>query len=156
MQAKILNLLRFSSWDSAKEEVDRMQLKWDSFTVNQVLKTQPPMEKSWLFFNWARLGWRGLNMMEEKGIKVDAITYTSMLHWFSNDGDIDGAVRMWEEMKEKGLYPTVVSYTAYMKILFDHKRVKEAIEVYKELLRSGCSPNCHTYTVLMAYLIDSG
>lgn len=179
---KISNLLRFSSWYSAKEELDRMQLKWDSFTVNQVLKTHPPMEKSWLFFNWAsRLkGFKHdqytcttmldifgearrissmkyvFERMEEKGMKVDAITYTSMLHWLSNDGDIDGAVRMWEEMKEKGFYPTVVSYTAYMKILFDHKRVKEAIEVYKELLRSGCSPNCHTYTVLMAYLIDSG
>ncbi|GAB2282518.1 hypothetical protein Dimus_017059 [Dionaea muscipula] len=179
---KISNLLRFSSWDSAKEQLEGLSVKWDSFTINQVLKTHPPMEKAWLFFNWAsRLkGFKHdqftyttmldifgearrissmkyvFEQMQEKGIKVDAITYTSMFHWLSNDGDFDGAVRMWEEMKAKGCYPTVVSYTAYMKILFDHKRVKEAIEVYKELLQSGCSPNCHTYTVLMEHLVDSG
>lgn len=94
--------------------------------------------------------------MQERGIKIDVVTYTSLLHWFSNDGDVDGAVRIWEEMKTRCCDPTVVSFTAYMKVLFDHNRVKEATKVYKEMLQSGCSPNCYTYTVLMEHLAGSG
>ncbi|GAB4847102.1 hypothetical protein Ancab_026112 [Ancistrocladus abbreviatus] len=178
----ISNILRYSTLDSAKEKLERLLVKWDSFTVNQVLKTHPPMEKAWWFFNWVS-GIKGFKhdhftyttmldifgearrissmkyvfqQMQQKGIKIDAITYTSLLHWLSNDGDIDGAVAIWEEMKAKGCYPTVVSYTAYMKVLFDQKRVKEAIGVYKEMLQSGCCPNCYTYTILMEHLINSG
>ncbi|KAF2295091.1 hypothetical protein GH714_031448 [Hevea brasiliensis] len=94
--------------------------------------------------------------MQEKGIKIDAVTYTSLMHWVSSSGDVDGAVKIWKEMKENGCYPTVVSYTAYMKVLFDNKRVKEATDVYKEMLKSGIAPNCHTYTVLMEYLVLAG
>ncbi|XVF15698.1 hypothetical protein REPUB_Repub09cG0177800 [Reevesia pubescens] len=94
--------------------------------------------------------------MQEKGLKVDVVTYTSVLHWLSKSGDVDGAVEMWEEMRGKGCFPTVVSYTAYMKVLFDNKRVKEGTDVYKEMLQSGISPNCHTYTVLMEYLFEAG
>lgn len=180
--SRISNLLRYSTWDSAQEQLEKLAIKWDSYTVNQVLKTHPPMEKTWLFFNWASKS-KGFKhdqftyttmldvfgearriesmkyvfqQMQEKGTKVDAITYTSLLHWLSNDGDVDGAINLWKEMKGKGCHPTVVSYTAYMKILFDHNRVKEATEVYEEMLQSGCKPNCHTYTVLMEHLANSG
>ncbi|XP_057769940.1 pentatricopeptide repeat-containing protein At2g01390 [Salvia miltiorrhiza] len=180
--AKIYNILKYSTWDSAKEQLENLSVKWDSYTVNQVLKTHPPMEKSWLFFNWAagRKSFRHdqytyttmldifgearrissmmyvFNQMKEKGIKIDVVTYTSLMHWISNDGDVDGAIDLWKEMRAKGCRPTVVSYTAYMKILLDSKRVNVAAGVYKEMLESGLSPNCHTYTVLMEYLASSG
>ena len=57
--------------------------------------------------------------MQEKGIKIDVVTYTSLLHWFSNDGDVDGAVRIWEEMKTRRCDLTVVSFIAYINVLFD-------------------------------------
>ncbi|CAL5373102.1 unnamed protein product [Camellia sinensis] len=177
----ISNILRYSTWDSAQQQLEKLTIRWDSYTVNQVLKTHPPLEKAWLFFNWAsRLkGFKHdqftyttmldifgearrissmsyvFEQMQEKGIKIDVVTYTSLLHWFSNDGDVDGAVRIWEEMKTRCCDPTVVSFTAYMKVLFDHNRVKEATKVYKEMLQSGCSPNCYTYTVLMEHLAGS-
>ncbi|XP_059641664.1 pentatricopeptide repeat-containing protein At2g01390 [Cornus florida] len=178
----ISNILRYSTWDVAQEQLKKLTLRWDSYTINQVLKTHPPMEKAWLFFNWAS-GLKGFKhdqftyttmldifgearrissmnyvfqQMQEKGIKIDAVTYTSLLHWLSNDGDFDGAAKVWKEMKAKGCHPTVVSYTAYMKVLFDQNRAKEAAEVYKEMLQSGCSPNCYTYTVLMEHLAGSG
>ncbi|KAM0037944.1 putative tetratricopeptide-like helical domain superfamily [Helianthus debilis subsp. tardiflorus] len=178
----ISNILRYSSWDSAQQHLQTLTIKWDSYTVNQVLKTHPPMEKSWLFFSWAS-GLRNFKhdqftyttmmdifgearrissmkfvfqQMQDKGVKADVVTYTSMLHWLSNDGDVDGAVKLWEEMKEKGVGPTVVSYTAYMKVLFDNGRVKEATEVYKEMIRAGWAPSCVTYTVLMEHLAGCG
>ncbi|KAK6154905.1 hypothetical protein DH2020_009153 [Rehmannia glutinosa] len=179
---KIYTILKYSTWDSAQEQLENLLTKWDSYTVNQVLKTHPPMEKAWLFFNWAsgRKNFKHdqytyttmldifgearrissmmhiFGQMKEKGVKIDVVTYTSLMHWMSNDGDIDGAVNLWKEMKAKGCRPTVVSYTAYMKILFDHKKVNEAAGVYKEMLESGLSPNCYTYTLLMEYLASSG
>ncbi|KAK3003336.1 hypothetical protein RJ639_019279 [Escallonia herrerae] len=178
----ISNILRYSTWDSAQEKLENLSIKWDSYTINQVLKAHPPMERAWLFFNWAAQLKRfkhdqftyttmldifgearrisSMNyvfqQMQEKGIKIDVVTYTSLLHWMSRDGDVDGSVEIWKEMKAKGCRPTVVSYTAYMKVLFDHDRVKEATEVYKEMILSGCAPNCYTYTVLMENLADSG
>lgn len=179
---KIYKTLKFSNWDSAQRELENLPLKWDSYTVNRVLKSHPPMEKAWLFFNWASrirgfkhdqytyttmldiFGEAGrissmkhvFQQMQEKGIKVDSVTYTSMMHWLSSSGNLDEAVKVWEEMKSKGCYPTVVSYTAFMKILFGNDRVKEATRVYKEMLQSGCVPNCYTYTILMEHLIGSG
>ncbi|XP_074263897.1 pentatricopeptide repeat-containing protein At2g01390-like [Silene latifolia] len=178
---KISNILRDSSWESAQERLQEFRVKWDSFTVNQVLKTHPPMERAWLFFNWvSKKGFKHdqftyttmldifgeanrissmkyvLQMMQENGIKITVVTYTSVLHWLSKSGDFDGAVKIWEEMKAKRCHPTVVSYTAFMKVLFDNNRAEEATEVYKEMLQSGLTPTCHTYTILMVHLISSG
>lgn len=179
---KIYRALKYSTWDSAKRDLENLTLKWDSYTVNQVLKSHPPMEKAWLFFNWASqlkgfkhdqftyttmldiFGEAGrissmkhvFHQMQEKGIKIDSVTYTSMMHWLSSSGNVDEAIELWGEMKSKGCQPTVVSYTAYIKILFDNHRVKDATCVYKDMLRSGCVPNCYTYTVLMVHLIASG
>ncbi|XP_060197307.1 pentatricopeptide repeat-containing protein At2g01390 [Lycium barbarum] len=179
---KISHILRFSTWDSAQEQLMKLSIKWDSYTVNQVLKTHPPMEKAWLFFSWASklkgfkhdqytyttmldiFGEAGrilsmnyiFKQMQDKGIKIDAVTYTSLLHWLSNHGDIDESIKLWQEMKDEGCVPNVVCYTAYMKCLFDHNRFKEGAKIYKEMLQSGCSPNCHTYTVLMEHLACSG
>lgn len=178
----IYKILKYSTWDSAQDQLQGLPIRWDSYTVSQVLKTHPPMEKAWLFFNWVA-GIRGFKhdhftyttmldifgeagrvssmthvfkQMQEKDIRIDAVTYTSLMHWLSSAGDVDGAVKVWEEMRAQGCVPTVVSYTAYMKVLFNDNRVKEASDVYKEMLQSGCSPTCHTYTVLMEYLIGSG
>ncbi|KAH7514964.1 hypothetical protein FEM48_Zijuj11G0146100 [Ziziphus jujuba var. spinosa] len=179
---KIYKILRYSTWDSAQDQLQGLPVRWDSYTVNQILKTHPPMEKAWLFFNWAdRLkgfkhdqftyttmidifGEAGrissmnfvFKQMQEREIEIDAVTYTSLMHWIYSSGDVDGAMEVWEQMKANGCKPTVVSYTAYMKILFNSNRVEKAIDAYKEMLQSGCSPNCHTYTVLMEYLIGSG
>ncbi|XP_048232725.1 pentatricopeptide repeat-containing protein At2g01390-like [Ricinus communis] len=180
--SNIYRILKYSTWETAKEQILKLGIKWDSYTVNQVLKTHPPMEKAWIFFNWVS-GFQGFKhdqftyttmldifgeagriesmnyvfkQMQEKDIKIDTVTYTSLMHWLSRNGDVDGAIKIWEEMKEKGLYLTVVSYTAFMKILFDNKRVKEATNIYKEMLECGIPPNCHTYTVLMEYLVVSG
>ncbi|OMO84255.1 hypothetical protein COLO4_22144 [Corchorus olitorius] len=178
----IYKILKYTTWDSAETQLKQLPVKWDSFTVNQVLKTHPPMEKAWLFFNWVGkvrgfkhdqftyttildiFGEAGrtssmkylFQQMQEKELKIDAVTYTSILHWLSKSGDVDGAVEMWDEMRGKRCFPTVVSYTAYMKVLFDNNRVKEGTAVYKEMLQSGISPNCHTYTVLMEYRFGAG
>ncbi|KAG5041818.1 hypothetical protein JHK85_014294 [Glycine max] len=179
---KIYNMLKYSSWESAEQDLNNLSMKWDSYTVNQVLKSHPPMEKAWLFFNWVSslrgfkhdhytyttmldiFGEAGrvssmkllFQQMQEKGIKLDSVTYTSMMHWLSSSGNFDEAMQMWDQMKSKGFHPTVVSYTAYIKILFHNQRVKEATRVYKEMISSRVAPNCHTYTVLMDYLIGSG
>ncbi|CAE6061933.1 unnamed protein product [Arabidopsis arenosa] len=180
--SNIYNILKYSTWESAQEQFPHLGVRWDSHIINRVLKAHPPMQKAWLFFNWASqikgfkhdhftyttmldiFGEAGriqsmysvFHLMKEKGVLIDTVTYTSLIHWVSSSGDVDGAMRLWEEMRDNGCEPTVVSYTAYMKILFADRRVEEATEVYKDMLRSRVSPNCHTYTVLMEYLVGTG
>ncbi|KAI4387560.1 hypothetical protein MLD38_005382 [Melastoma candidum] len=179
--AGIYRILKYSPWDSARERLQELPLKWDSYTVNQVLKSHPPLEEAWLFFNWASelsgfkhdqytcttmldifgeagriLAMVGLfKRMQDMGLKADVVTYTSMMHWLSCSGDIDEAVRIWDEIKGNGFHPTVVSYTAYMKIMLDNGRLKEAADAYEEMLRFGLSPTCHTYTILMEFMVAS-
>ncbi|CAL9249047.1 unnamed protein product [Arabidopsis halleri] len=180
--SNIYNILKYSTWESAQEQLPHLGVRWDSHIINRVLKAHPPMQKAWLFFNWASqikgfkhdhftyttmldiFGEAGriqsmysvFHLMKEKDVLIDTVTYTSLIHWVSSSGDVDGAMRLWKEMRDNGCEPTVVSYTAYMKILFADGRVEEATEVYKEMLRSRVSPNCHTYTVLMEYLVGTG
>ena len=100
---KIYNMLKYSSWESAEQDLNNLSMKWDSYTVNQVLKSHPPMEKAWLFFNWAS-SLRGfkhdhytyttmLDIFGEAGrvssIKLDSVTYTSMMHWLSSSGNVE-------------------------------------------------------------------
>lgn len=179
---RISTILRYSPWHSASAELRELPIRWDSFTVNRVLKTHPPMEKAWLFFHWAahlpsfkhdrftyttmldifgeagRISsmWHVFREMEDKGVAPDAATYTSVMQWLAKSGDLEGAMRAWEEMRATGCRPTLVSYTAFMKILFDHGKPKEAAGVYREMLEIGLSPNCHTYTVLMEHLAGVG
>ncbi|ESQ39978.1 hypothetical protein EUTSA_v10000833mg [Eutrema salsugineum] len=180
--SNIYNILKYSTWESAREQLPHLGVRWDSHIINRVLKAHPPMQKAWLFFNWASeikgfkhdhftyttmldiFGEAGriqsmysvFQLMKEKGVVIDTVTYTSLIHWVSSSGDVDGAMKLWEEMRDQGSEPTVVSYTAYMKMFFDNGKVEEATEVYKEMLRSRISPNCHTYTVLMEYLVGTG
>ncbi|KAG2261704.1 hypothetical protein Bca52824_068783 [Brassica carinata] len=180
--SNIYNILKYSTWESALSQLPHLPIKWDSHIINRVLKSHPPMQKAWLFFNWASeirgfkhdhftyttmldiFGEAGriqsmysvFRLMKEKGVVIDTVTYTSLIHWVSSSGDVDEAMRLWKEMRDNGCEPTVVSYTAYMKMLFDDGRVEEATEVYKEMLRARVSPNCHTYTVLMEYLVGAG
>ncbi|CAN0921158.1 Pentatricopeptide repeat-containing protein At2g01390 [Linum grandiflorum] len=181
--SSIYAILKYSDWETAQQELRNLPVKrWDSYMVNQVLKTHPPMEKAWLFFNWAGSKLVGFkhdkftyttmldifgeagrveamlqvfDQMRQRGIQTDAATYTSVMHWVSKSGDVELAVKIWTEMKECGCRPTVVSYTAYMKILFDNGRVTEATNVYLEMLEVGITPNCYTYTVLMEHLVVS-
>ncbi|KAL1208283.1 Pentatricopeptide repeat-containing protein [Cardamine amara subsp. amara] len=180
--SNIYNILKYSTWESAQQQLPHLRIRWDSHIINRILKAHPPMQKAWLFFNWANqikgfkhdhftyttmldiFGEAGriqsmysvFHLMKEKGVVIDTVTYTSLIHWVSSSGDVDGAMRLWDEMRGNGCEPTVVSYTAYMKILFADGKVEEATEVYKEMLRSRVSPNCHTYTVLMEYLVGTG
>ncbi|KAJ0961404.1 hypothetical protein J5N97_000359 [Dioscorea zingiberensis] len=162
--SSISNLLRFSPWSSAQSQLHLLPIRWDSFTINQVLKTHPPMEKSWLFFNWASklpsfkhdhftyttmldiFGEAGriqsmlrvFQDMAEKGIAADAATYTSLMHWMAKAGDSDGAVRGLGGDEDQKVPPHAsVSYTAYIKVLFDHGRPREAARVYRRCWRLG-------------------
>ncbi|KMT01811.1 hypothetical protein BVRB_9g210930 [Beta vulgaris subsp. vulgaris] len=94
---------------TAKEQLQRLHIRWDSATVTQVLKTHPAIEReAWLFFSWISKGFKHdqltyttmLDIFDEarrikfnevclpayagERIKVDAIAYTLMLHWLSN------------------------------------------------------------------------
>eukprot|EP01018_Ginkgo_biloba_P031897 Gb_11322 [translate_table: standard] len=179
---KISNILRFSPWPSALKQLEKLDLKWDSYTINKVLRTHPPLQMAWEFFNWSKtlpkfkhdqftyttmldiFGEAGridsmkalLQEMEEQGRNIDAATYTAVMHSLAKAGDIAGALQTWNAMKLKKCRPTVVSYTAIMKILFSNNRPQEAGAVYREMLEAGCNPNCYTYTVLIEYLADQG
>lgn len=180
---KISNILRSSSsWPSAAQQLDAMDVQWDSYTVNQALKTHPPLQMAKEFFNWAKtlpdfkhdqftyttmldiLGEAGRidsmkKLMQEmggQGRRIDSVTYTAVMHSLAKAGDVDGALQTWETMKRNECFPTVVSYTAIIKILLKNNRPEEARVLYKEMLAANLSPNCYTYTVLIEYLADQG
>lgn len=94
--------------------------------------------------------------MVGSNVEVDGVTFTSIMHWLAKAGDVEGAVRVWEEMRRRRIGLTVVSYTAFIKVLFGCGREREAAGVYRKMIEAGLKPNCHTYTVLMEHLAGAG
>ncbi|VAI91417.1 unnamed protein product [Triticum turgidum subsp. durum] len=79
------------------------------------------------------------------------------MHWLARAGDVDAAMRVWEEMRSRRgkCRPTLVSYTACVKILFDAGRAAEGRRVFEEMVAEGLRPSCTTYTVLIEHLADA-
>ena len=102
---KIYNMLKYSSWESAEQDLNNLSMKWDSYTVNQVLKSHPPMEKAWLFFNW---------VSSLRGFKHDHYTYTTMLDIFGEAGRVSSMKHLFQQMQEKGIKLDSVTYTSMM------------------------------------------
>lgn len=91
-------------------------------------------------------------------VDPDAATFTTVMHWLARAGDVDAAMRVWEEMRSRRgrCRPTLVSYTACVKILFDAGRAAEGRRVFEEMVAEGLRPSCTTYTVLIEHLADAG
>lgn len=90
-----------------------------------------------------------LNEMEEKGIEIGVISFTTILHALYKEGRIDEAEKFWDEMvTKKRCTPDVGSYN--VKLWHIHSGKPEAVKaLIEEMDNAGISPDTISYNYLI-------
>ncbi|GAB4848871.1 hypothetical protein Ancab_003665 [Ancistrocladus abbreviatus] len=96
-----------------------------------------------------------LSKMEEKGIEVTAVTFTTILDSLYKKGKGDEAERIWSDMMRKGCTPDAAAYN--VKIMYasggEPDNVKRLIE---EMSAAGLKPDTISYNYLMTSYCKNG
>lgn len=89
-----------------------------------------------------------LKEMEEKGVEITAVTFTTILHSFYKKGKSDEAEKVWNEMVNRGCGPDVGAYNVKIMNIQggDPEGVKALIE---EMSDAGLKPDTISYNYLM-------
>ncbi|XP_004300620.1 PREDICTED: pentatricopeptide repeat-containing protein At4g36680, mitochondrial [Fragaria vesca subsp. vesca] len=90
-----------------------------------------------------------VRVMEEKGVEVTAVTFTTIFNALYKKGNKEEAEKLWDEMVEKGCEVDVAAYN--VKIMYAHvngspEDVKALID---EMSGAGLKPDAISYTYLM-------
>ncbi|XP_042500627.1 pentatricopeptide repeat-containing protein At4g36680, mitochondrial-like [Macadamia integrifolia] len=95
-----------------------------------------------------------LKEMEEKGIEVTAITFTTILDSLYKNNKIDQAETIWNEMVEKGS-PDVCAYN--VKIMqAHHGKPEDVLALIEEMNAVGLKPDTISYNYLLTCYCKHG
>ena len=97
-----------------------------------------------------------LNMMMEKGCRINKSTFTVLIDGFFRVGDAEGAVRLWDSMNRSGILPDVISYSAYINGLCLSGFTEKAYGAFLEMHQRQLVPNNFIYNSLMNGFIQDG
>ncbi|XP_059623707.1 small ribosomal subunit protein mL103 (rPPR7)-like [Cornus florida] len=93
--------------------------------------------------------------MEEKGIEITAITFTTILHSLYKEGKSDEAERIWNEMMERGCSPDIAAYN--VRIMHVHGGEPETVKgLIEDISNAGLKPDTITYNYLMTCYYKHG
>lgn len=89
-----------------------------------------------------------LNEMENKGIEVTTVTYTTVLNCLYKQGNAEEAERLWTEMEKKGVELDVAAYNVRITNIYggDPEKLKELIDGMRD---AGLKPDTISYNFLM-------
>jgi pentatricopeptide repeat protein len=79
---------------------------------------------------WGVWFWRGLYM--------NVISWTSMVHGYCEDGDVDEARFLFDCIPEKN----VLSWNVMMSRYSQNRRVQDALKLFYKMYCCECSSNC--------------
>ncbi|XP_059623710.1 small ribosomal subunit protein mL103 (rPPR7)-like [Cornus florida] len=93
--------------------------------------------------------------MEEKGIEITVITFTTILHALYKEGKSDEAERLWNEMVEKGCSLDIGAHN--IRIMNAPGQEPETVKgLIEEISNAGLKPDTITYNYLMTCYCKHG
>lgn len=94
------------------------------------------------------LGIDRLKEMEEKGVEITAITFSTILHSLYKKGSVEEAERIWNEMLSKGCLADVGAYN--VRIMHAHDGEPESVKkLIEEMVDMGLKADTISYNYLM-------
>ncbi|KAF9616685.1 hypothetical protein IFM89_031549 [Coptis chinensis] len=90
-----------------------------------------------------------VHKMENEGVVLDAVFYSSWICGYFEKGVLDEAFRKHREMLCKGIKPDTVSYTILIDGFSKEGNVEKAVGFLNEMKKDGLRPNLVTYTAIM-------
>ncbi|XVF68106.1 hypothetical protein PTKIN_Ptkin10aG0176500 [Pterospermum kingtungense] len=84
-------------------------------------------------------------------------SYSAMAIDLYNEGRVDEAEKVLDEMRKKGFWPSLLMYEAKAQALSKKGRVSEVVKVIEEDMREGtCVPGVRLYNIVLKCLCDAG
>ncbi|KAI3977541.1 hypothetical protein MKX01_000454 [Papaver californicum] len=86
----------------------------------------------------------------KKGYDLDEVSYGTLIMGYFKEENVDGALKLWDEMKKKKkILPSVVTYNSVIGGLCKTSKIKQAMDKFTELSESGLIPDAITYNTLI-------
>ncbi|KAI8017076.1 Pentatricopeptide repeat-containing protein [Camellia lanceoleosa] len=104
--------------------------------------------KSYCESNSPELAIDTLKRMEEKGIEISTVTFTTIFDWLYKNGKSDEAETIWNEMVMKGCSPDVAAYN--VRIMHTHNGDPEIVKaMIEKIINAGLKPDSISYNYLV-------
>ncbi|KAJ8545845.1 hypothetical protein K7X08_018428 [Anisodus acutangulus] len=132
-------------YDRVAQLFDEMPVKYD-FLPDKV--SYGILIRSYCEMGSPEMAMERLKEMEEKGVEITTVTFTTILHSFYKKGKSDEADCVWNEMVKRGCVPDVGAYNVKIMNIQggDPEGVKALIE---EMSDAGLKPDTISYNYLM-------
>lgn len=81
------------------------------------------------------------DMKGSANLKPDSWSYTAMLNIYASGGDVNKAMKVFEEMSERGVELNVMGCTCLIQCLGRAKRIDDLVRVFELSVRRGVKPD---------------
>lgn len=137
----VYHILRQLKWGPASEEaLGHLNLKFDAYQANQILKSLQDHSVALGFFYWLK---------RQAGFKHDEHSYTTMAGILGRARQFGAMRRLIDEMIRDGCRPNVVTYNRLIHSYGRANYIKEAVNVFYQMQEAGCQPDRVTYCTLI-------
>jgi len=139
---QVTNMLRQMNWGPATEMAlaNNLNLKWDAYQVNQILKLQQDPGLALNFFYWTK---------RQTGFKHDGHSYTTMIGILGRARQFGAVKNLLVEMRKDGCEPNVVTYNRLIHCYGRANYIRDAVNIFFEMQEAGCKPDRVTYCTLI-------
>ena len=96
-----------------------------------------------------RSAWTYFNEMKRRGMHLNVVIYTTMIHICDLLGDLEDGMKLLEEMKGVGIYPNKHTYTSLMHLAGTVGQVEKMEELFEEYKKSDVVVNTRSYAALI-------
>ncbi|KAL8159599.1 hypothetical protein V2J09_001136 [Rumex salicifolius] len=96
-----------------------------------------------------REGQRFWKVMTERRIKLDVVSYSSIISSYSKSNKLKDVLRLYDRMKSMGIAPDRKVYNAVIHALAKGGMLKESLNLLKAMEKEGIAPNTVTYNSLI-------
>ncbi|KAI9295646.1 TPR-like protein [Neoconidiobolus thromboides FSU 785] len=97
-----------------------------------------------------------LDLMEQKGIKINEKTYTCIMDLYSNKEDLENCIKYFKKIKEECLEPYDRTYFVLVKMYAKLGRVDDAFDVYQIMKSKGYNITKHIMINLIVSCVNAG
>ncbi|KAI3763789.1 hypothetical protein L2E82_13786 [Cichorium intybus] len=95
-------------------------------------------------------------MKDEFECEPSVSTYEIMVRMFCNEGRVDMAVSIWEEMKVEGVLPGMHMFSTLINSLCREKKLQDCCKYLEEMMDMGIRPPGLMFNNLKRALVDEG
>ncbi|XP_061365865.1 pentatricopeptide repeat-containing protein At1g71060, mitochondrial-like [Gastrolobium bilobum] len=95
-------------------------------------------------------------MSRELRCEPTVSTYEIMVRMFCNEGRLDMAMAVWDQMKAKGILPGMHMFSRLISDLCHESKLHEACKYFQQMLDVGIRPPAQMFSTFKQALIDEG